>query len=63
MTSTPVTIGIDVAKAHLDVAVRPSGDAWQVPNTETGITDLLSKLAPLAPARSCWRRAGAGNWR
>jgi transposase len=50
MPSSPVTIGIDVAKAHLDVAVRPSGDQWQVANTEEGIADLLAKLRPLAPA-------------
>ena len=49
MASTPVTIGIDVAKARLDVAVRPSGDQWQAANTEEGITDLLTKVKPLAP--------------
>ena len=26
-------VGIDVAKATLDVAVRPSGETWQVTNT------------------------------
>jgi transposase len=50
MPSNPVTIGIDVAKAGLDVAARPSGDQWQVANTEEGIADLLAKLRPLAPA-------------
>jgi transposase len=50
MPSNPVTIGIDVAKARLDVAARPSGDQWQVANTEEGIADLLAKLRPLAPA-------------
>jgi transposase len=49
MPSSPVTIGIDVAKAHLDVAVRPSGDQWQVANTEEGIAGLLGRLTPLAP--------------
>src|SRR5215207_8590302 len=29
MASTPVWIGIDVAKAHLDIAVRPSGEQWR----------------------------------
>jgi transposase len=50
MPSSPVTIGIDVAKAHLDVAVRPSGDQWQVANTEEGIAGLLGRLTPLAPS-------------
>ena len=26
-------VGIDVAKAQLDVAVRPSGDRWEAPTT------------------------------
>ena len=30
-------IGIDVAKDVLDVAVRPTGDAWQVANDDNGI--------------------------
>ena len=42
MSSTPVTIGIDVAKAHLDVAVRSGGEQWQVPNDEAGIQALLA---------------------
>jgi transposase len=50
MPSSPVTIGIDVAKAHLDVAVRPSGDQWQVANTEEGIAGLLGRRTPLAPS-------------
>jgi transposase len=49
MPSSPVTIGIDVAKAHLDAAARPSGDQWQVANTEAGIADLLARIKPLAP--------------
>ncbi len=32
MNSTTVFVGIDVAKAHLDVAVRPTGAYWRVNN-------------------------------
>jgi transposase len=49
MASTPVTIGIDVSKAHLAIAARPSGEAWQVPKTEVGLGQLVERLAPLAP--------------
>jgi transposase len=49
MSSTPVTVGIDVAKAHLDVAVRPGGETWRCPNDPAGITALLARLQPLAP--------------
>jgi transposase len=50
MSPTPVTVGIDVAKARLDVAVRPSGEQWQAPNDEGGVAALVARLAPLAPA-------------
>jgi transposase len=46
----PVTVGIDVAKARLDVAVRPSGEAGQAPNDAAGVAALAARLAGLAPA-------------
>src|SRR2546426_8451130 len=49
MTS-PVFVGVDVAKEQVDVAVRPSGDRWRVVNDEAGITALVARLRPLAPA-------------
>ena len=33
-------VGIDVAKAWLDMAVRPSGETWRVTNDEVGIVEL-----------------------
>jgi transposase len=50
MPSTAVTVGIDVAKAHLDVALRPAGDPWRVANDEAGVAALVARLGPLAPA-------------
>src|SRR3989442_12154783 len=49
MTS-PVFVGVDVAKEQVDVAVRPSGDRWRVVNDEAGITTLVTRLQPLARA-------------
>jgi len=49
MTSTTVFVGIDVAKAHLDIAVRPLGTHRRVPNTETGITELRETLGAVQP--------------
>jgi transposase len=49
MTS-PVFVGVDVAKDTLDVAVRPSGDGWSALNDETGIAALVARLGPLGPA-------------
>ena len=50
MKETPVFVGIDVAKATLEVAVRPSGAQWASANEEAGIQTLLGQLRALAPA-------------
>jgi transposase len=42
-------IGIDVAKDVLDVALRPTGEGWQVTNDEVGIADLVKRLRVLRP--------------
>jgi transposase len=50
MTSTPVFVGLDVAKITLDIALRPSGEQWSVPNDEAGVAALVDRLRPLHPA-------------
>jgi transposase len=44
-----IIVGIDVAKDRLDVAVRPSGEALVVARTGAGISELVARLATLAP--------------
>jgi transposase len=44
-----VFAGIDVSKATLDVALRPSGEHWRSANDEPGITELVKQLRALAP--------------
>jgi transposase len=39
-------VGIDVAKAQLDVFIRPSGERLSVANDELGIRRLLGQLGP-----------------
>src|SRR6266852_2831842 len=39
-------IGIDVAKAQLDVALGPNGERFAVANNERGISALLKRLEP-----------------
>jgi len=46
----PAFVGIDVAKAELVIAVRPSGDRWPVANDEAGIQTLLKRLRQHDPA-------------
>lgn len=42
-------VGIDVSSDRLDVAVRPSGDVFQVGNDQSGIDELAKRLAALRP--------------
>ena len=48
--SPPVYVGIDVSKAQLDVALRPTPAAWSSPNTDAGIAILVEQLAARGPA-------------
>ena len=36
-------------KGTLDVAVRPTGETWQVSNDENGIGELVGRLRRLTP--------------
>ena len=49
MNQFPLFVGIDVSKDCLDVAVRPTGEAWQVSHDSRGINDLVERLGELAP--------------
>jgi len=42
-------IGIDVAKATLDIASLPDGESWTVTNDEPGLAELAPRLLALAP--------------
>jgi transposase len=42
-------VGIDVSKACLDIAVIPSGDAFQVGNDQLGVDELIKRLGVLRP--------------
>jgi transposase len=45
----PCFVGIDVAKAQLDIAVRPSGERWAVPNDADGVVPLVERLQAVHP--------------
>jgi transposase len=49
-TPPPLFVGIDVSKARLDIATRPTNAGWQVDNKEEGIASLVDKLKQLKPA-------------
>ena len=45
----PCFVGIDVAKAQWDMALRPAGERWAVPNDANGIAPLVDRLQALHP--------------
>src|SRR6266571_4479322 len=49
MVDVPCFVGSDVAKAQLDVALRPSGERWTVPHDADGVVTLVEQLQPLHP--------------
>jgi len=50
MGNSPTSfVGIDVSKATLDVVIRPTGEYFQVPNSDQGHSQLIERLMLLAP--------------
>ena len=49
METTACFVGIDVAKARRDIAVRPSAEQWTARNDEAGIEQLVARLKELGP--------------
>lgn len=50
MEVSSIFVGIDVSKARLDVAVRPSAGNLSVSNDQAGIESLVRRLSELRPA-------------
>ena len=49
MKQEPIFVGIDVSKAQVDVAVRPTGERWVVSYDDTGVQELVSQMVDLGP--------------
>jgi transposase len=49
MSNEPCFVGIDVAKAQLDIALRPAGERWTVPNDASGVVTLVERVQSLHP--------------
>jgi transposase len=61
VTATPTTlcyVGIDVAKAHLDLAVHQQGKPWRVANNSAGIAATVTRLTAMAPTRVALEATG-----
>lgn len=44
-----IAVGIDVSKDHLDIAIRPSGEAFTVERNAAGVEQLAERLRMLSP--------------
>lgn len=49
MSTHQIFVGIDVSKETLDIAVRPTGEQWQLANAEADFPALVNRLQGLAP--------------
>ena len=59
MEGEPRYVGIDVSKAQVDVAVRPTGQRWAASYDETGVGELVSQIVDLGPRHGV---AGSNGW-
>lgn len=60
MTHTPNFVGIDVSKAQLDMALRPSGERDMLVYDAAGIDTLVARLRHVAPTLIVL--GGTGGW-
>ena len=49
MAMNPIFVGIDVSKAHLDIATS-AGEAWRSENGPAAIDGITARIAALGPA-------------
>ena len=50
MEQQAIYVGVDVAKARLDVALRPTDDRWEIFHDQKGVAKLVSQIEALDPA-------------
>lgn len=49
MNQALVFVGVDVSKASVDVALRPSEERWRLTRDDEGMRDLVARLQALSP--------------
>ena len=64
MSAPQLFVGVDVAKAQLDIALRPTGERWAVANDDAGIAALVARLQAVQPTLMVFEATGAisGPW-
>ena len=59
MEQEGIYVGIDVAKAQVDVAIRPSDDRWEISHDDAGVRQLVSRLKVLEPVMVLLEASGS----
>ena len=49
MRAVPCFVGMDVAQAQWEIALRPAGERWVVSNDAGGVVTLVERLQALHP--------------
>ena len=49
MSAPQLFVGVEVAKAQLDSALRPTGERWAVANDDAGIATMVARLQAVQP--------------
>ncbi len=58
MSAPQLFVGVDVAKAQLDIAVRPTGERWAVANDDAGMATLVARLQAIQPTLMVFKATG-----
>jgi transposase len=58
MSAPQLFVGVDVAKAQLDMALRPTGERWAVANDDAGIATLVARLQAVQPTLIVFEATG-----
>jgi transposase len=61
MSEPQLFVGIEVAKAQLDSALRPTGERWTVPNDDPSIATLIPQLEAVHPTRIVLEATGGSQ--
>jgi transposase len=59
MKTDTTFVGIDISKAYLDLALRPTGRTWRCANETSAFPDLVAELQPLHPTLIVMEATGA----
>ena len=57
-SDVPCFVGLEVAKAPWDIALRPSGERWAVANDASGVATLVARVQALHPPRMVLEATG-----